>query len=386
MQSPDLHVTGERSAMPPTHHESVKAPNVVGIDVGGANLKAASLSHASQSCFFPLWKTPELLSAELRDLLGKLCQRDSSLDIDSDSNVLAVTMTGELADCFRNKREGVRFIVDASMAVVQELGWQDALFYGVDGRFHSASNAKRETDVIAAANWHAMARHVADSVGGSGWLVDVGSTTCDIIRFSDGVISTASRTDHDRLCSGELVYVGCQRTPWCALVDEVVGTDHATAVPIMNELFATTDDAALVLGHTDENSLCFDTADGQPRTKIAATARIARLVGLDDQHIDQAMVTRMSEQVIEAARKQIRRAAQRVSAETLSEASEENTVVLCGHGQWLIPETITSDLGLDAKSRIVDWVDQVGFAASRCGPAFAVASLLFRESNAMARS
>src|SRR5437867_2499414 len=78
--------------------------HVVGLDIGGANLKAAHTSGSARAIPFALWKSPDLLP----DILAKLLA-----DLPS-SDVLAVTMTGELCDCFADKREGVRTILDAA--------------------------------------------------------------------------------------------------------------------------------------------------------------------------------------------------------------------------------------------------------------------------------
>ena len=77
--------------------------SVLGLDVGGANLKAAHSSGPARSRPFALWKSPATLPDALRDLLRDWPPYD----------LLAVTMTGELCDCFVAACEGVRAILDA---------------------------------------------------------------------------------------------------------------------------------------------------------------------------------------------------------------------------------------------------------------------------------
>src|SRR6516225_11821769 len=79
---------------------------VLGLDVGGANLKAAHSGGAARSRPFALWNMPAGLTDALRELLCGWQPYD----------LLAVTMTGELCDCFATKREGVRAILDAVSA------------------------------------------------------------------------------------------------------------------------------------------------------------------------------------------------------------------------------------------------------------------------------
>src|SRR5262245_15374302 len=67
----------------------------LGLDIGGANLKAAHTSGAATSRPFALWKQPRDLAAALRELVADL----------PPAGRVAVTMTGELCDCFATKRD-----------------------------------------------------------------------------------------------------------------------------------------------------------------------------------------------------------------------------------------------------------------------------------------
>src|SRR5262249_37864165 len=92
-------------------------------------------------------------------------------------------------------------------------------------------------------------------------------TTTDIIPLLDGRSIPQGRNDPERLHSRELVYTGVRRTPVCALL----GAEGAA------ELFATSLDVHLVLGHLPEDANDHDTADGRPATRSAALARLARM-------------------------------------------------------------------------------------------------------------
>ena len=80
---------------------------ILGLDVGGANLKAAHTGGEAVTTPFALWKQPDQLAAALADLVAGLPGFDA----------LAVTMTGELCDCWETKREGVLAILDAVATV-----------------------------------------------------------------------------------------------------------------------------------------------------------------------------------------------------------------------------------------------------------------------------
>ncbi len=70
---------------------------MIGIDVGGANLKVVD-DAGVHIHYCPLWE-----QAPITDLL-----RQYAAEKDDPA---AVVMSGELADCFENKREGISFIV-----------------------------------------------------------------------------------------------------------------------------------------------------------------------------------------------------------------------------------------------------------------------------------
>jgi probable H4MPT-linked C1 transfer pathway protein len=320
---------------------------VVGVDIGGANLKYCGLDRVTIATPFAMWQQRQQLAETLvADLNGWP-------NIDS----LVVTMTGELADCFADRELGVRHIVRHTMTAARRLGIADVQFYGVDGMFHVAAQAEADPDRIAAANWHAVARFVAQRFTAATLMIDIGSTTTDIIPLHAGTVRTTARTDHQRLCEGSLVYIGCRRTPVCALVDQLQLWDTSCAV--MNEFFATIDDARLLMGTTESQPDDGDTADKQPRTAEHAALRIARMIGLDRRTVSIADATALAKQVIDAARLRIARG--------FDQLYHGGPVVVAGHGSDLLP--------LSRADSVIQLADTLGASVSRCAPSFAVASL-----------
>ncbi len=178
---------------------------ILGLDVGGANLKAAHLDGPAVSRPFALWKNPSGLPEALRDFLAALppAQR------------LAVTMTGELCDCYPTKRVGVAAILDAVAAAAPGVPTR---VWTADGHFVDPAEARVAALRTASANWLALATFAGRlAPRGPSLLIDIGTTTTDIIPLVDGVPVPLGRTDPDRLRSGELVYRGWRRTPLCAL-------------------------------------------------------------------------------------------------------------------------------------------------------------------------
>ncbi|MGI9471934.1 MAG: hydantoinase/oxoprolinase family protein [Rubripirellula sp.] len=324
---------------------------IVGVDVGGANLKYAALTGQSVSRSFPMWRQPESLAETVVDDLRSNFEGGRAI------KHLAVTMTGELADCFVDRAEGVSQIVSHLVQAASALAIEDVQFYGVDGGFHDASWAATHVDVIAAANWHALASWVGRSVAADATLIDIGSTTTDIVPIADGRVATQSQTDFDRLREGSLVYVGCRRTPVCALVDSLLL--RGDEVPVMNELFATIDDAMILVNATGEDRDDCDSADGKPRTLDHAAARMARMLGLDRRSISTADAKVLAEQIVTSA---IRRV-----GEGLSQIGFGPTVVISGHGSQLID--------LPSGLSVIRLADTLGADTARSAPALAVATL-----------
>ena len=231
----------------------------LGLDIGGANLKAATTTGWSEEIPFPLWKHPEKLIDQLKVL------NHSGLSFDK----IAVTMTGELCDCFLSKRQGVLHIVEA---VETAFSGAKILYWTNQGGWVAEAVAREFPYDLAASNWLALAQFLSENfVDKPAVLVDMGSTTTDILFLIPGKVLCQGRDDPGRLDSGELVYTGYIRSPLCSLVQEKICT----------EVFATTLDAHLILGNLQENPSRSDSADGRAWTVKNAHSRIARMLGAD---------------------------------------------------------------------------------------------------------
>src|SRR4029077_6920769 len=105
-------------------------------------------------------------------------------------------------------------------------------------------------------------------------LIDVGSTTTDIIPIVAGRPATSSRTDLDRLREGELVYTGALRTPGGAIASVVPVRGRAVAVSA--EGFALAGDVHLWRGELAPGDYSVPSPDGRPATNAFAGERLAR--------------------------------------------------------------------------------------------------------------
>ena len=183
-------------------------------------------------------------------------------------------MTGEMADCFANRQDGVQRI---AQHVVQRLGATTHFYAGHEG-WCSAAGVAAHWPHIASANWLASASHAAQAVG-DGVLVDIGSTTTDLIAFKAGRVCTHSHSDAQRLASSELVYHGVVRTPLCAVARRILWRDDM--LNVMNEFFATSADVYRLTGELNPAHDLHPSADNGVKDLPGTQARLARMVGLD---------------------------------------------------------------------------------------------------------
>jgi (4-(4-[2-(gamma-L-glutamylamino)ethyl]phenoxymethyl)furan-2-yl)methanamine synthase len=245
---------------------------IVGWDVGGAHVKACLLQRGQvfdvvqHAC--PLWQGLEHLDRAVALVLARWPQAAQAHH--------AVAMTGEMADCFANRREGVQGIAER---MAQHLATPPHLFAGQAG-WCSVHDAADRWERIASANWLATARHSAQRLG-DGVLVDIGSTTTDFVALRAGRVLGSSRSDAQRLASGELVYHGVVRTPLCGVARRIRWRD--TEFNVMNEFFATSADVYRLTGELNAAHDLHPSADGAAKDAPRTRQRLARMIGLDAQ-------------------------------------------------------------------------------------------------------
>lgn len=299
----------------------------LGVDVGGANLKAARGGLALSSSF-AVWKEP----ARLSEAVAELASRFEPFDR------VAATMTAELCDCHPTKREGVLSIVDALSRAFDQ---HPVIYWGTDGRFHNVEAIRARPLLAAASNWVALATVAARLVGDEpALLIDIGSTTTDLIPLHNGRVVARGRTDWERLQTGELVYAGVSRTPVCALARELPLQGEPTGLSA--ELFATTKDVYLLLGEIAPNAADVSTADGRPSTPDAAHDRLARMVGADREVCSRADALALAKDADRVLVERLVEAARRVCRASVG---EPKVVVVSGEGEFLARRVAGAILG-----------------------------------------
>jgi len=330
---------------------------VIGLDIGGANLKVATAEGQCRSKSFAIWRAPERLVEELAGVMQELAPWSK----------IAVTMTAELADCFESKADGVRQVLES---VRQVAGRVPVIVWQTSGRFVSLDEAMESPALTAAGNWHAQATFLGRQVpAGSALLIDTGSTTTDIIPFLNGQPVMRGLTDQDRLTCGELVYSGIRRTPLCALAPSV--PVRGVAQRIAAELFSTTFDLHLLLGNIEESETDLETADGRPATIRAAHNRIAHQLCRDRTELTLDEAVEVARWLSAVQRRQICLAIDQV-LRSLPQACE--SLLISGSGCFLIEQIADGHPFLRGLRRIRIG-ELLSDAVSEAACAFAVACL-----------
>ncbi|MFL5890033.1 MAG: hydantoinase/oxoprolinase family protein [Solirubrobacteraceae bacterium] len=275
---------------------------VIGLDVGGANTKAVwrdGVQRRTVSRPFEVWRGREALEAVLREVVAEVAPEPV--------DAVGLTTTAELSDAFRTKREGVGFVLDAAEAALDA---RQLLALTTAGELVPVTEARARPLDVAAANWVASALAVA-GLHADALMIDVGSTTVDVIPIAAGRVAAVGRTDLDRLLAGELVYTGALRTNLAAIAPRVPVRD--CWCPVTSELFAISADVQLILGHITRDAYTCATPDGRPPSVEYARERVARLVCSDAEQLAAEEIDAIAAFLHAKQVRQIEAAARRVS-------------------------------------------------------------------------
>ena len=334
-------------------------PGTIGWDIGGVNTKAARLGERGDQAGPRIACFPFQVQAEPGGLASVLAAAARQTDARSGDRH-AITMTAELSQAFRTKREGVECILQAL-----ETAFSDAevYVYTVDGRFVEPAEAQRLPWLVSASNWVATASWVARSIP-TCVLVDIGTTSTDLIPIIDGRVAAEGRTDPERLLSGELIYSGALRTPAEAVARQVPLWGGTAAVSA--DGFALIGDAHLWLGNVSDEDYTCPAPDRRPANRVFAGERLARMVCADREMLGEDAIGEIAAALARAQVRTVTLALQRLRQRW----PMIELAVVTGLGDFIAAEAAQA-AGFDVLSL------ETGLgAAARIAPAFAVACLL----------
>jgi len=308
---------------------------IAGFDIGGANTDVAIVDFDDSGNikniktgfkYLPMWIKKDELEETLFDLLGS----------DTDKiDAVGISMTAELVDVYKTKKEGVLDITDK----VKKTFDVPIGVVGVDGILN-VNEVAQDPIKVAAANWMATAQ-ISSKILRDCIMIDVGSTTTDIIPIKNGLECAKGRSDLERLRTGELVYTGVLRTNVATIVDKVPLDDGW--VRVSSELFAITADIHLVLDNIKKDDYTCDTPDGEGKSKKDCMQRISRVVCGDLEILSPSDIEKISEYIYKKQIQQILEALLEVS-----KREEISKVVTTGLGMDILADKTCEAAGFVA--------------------------------------
>lgn len=293
---------------------------------------------------------------------------------------VGVTMTAEVSDAFRKKSEGVRFVLAEMNALFKNARQR---VWTSSGKFVSFSQGSRDWLKVASANWRATGEFVAGLVKDC-VVVDMGSTTTDVIPIKGGKVVSSGFTDLKRLKAGELIYTGAVRTNVAHIVPRVPGnilfpstkTEESAFMGTSCEWFCCMGDVHLILNNVSGSLYSAPTPDGRAKTRSAALARLARIMCSDPDEIPTGRLVWLARYIYDEQKKRVLESIRRVR----SEAGIKNSapLIAVGTGKFVVREVARlGGYGLDELPFIA------GKPMDTLDPSWAVAVLLgLREGRA----
>ncbi|MFW9914974.1 MAG: hydantoinase/oxoprolinase family protein [Candidatus Thorarchaeota archaeon] len=336
-----------------------------GLDIGGANTKFVVTvskdgkkltTREAGSVYFPFWEKKDEFPEFVAGILAQIEKKYTAIE-------LGITITAELSDAFESKREGIEYIVNSITSYYAG----NPLVYATTGEFLSPDIAIQEWLRTAASNWYATASIVARFFPDA-LLIDIGSTTTDIIRIYQGKPSPQGLTDTERLQTGELIFVGALRTNLATLVSELEVNEVPTQTS--TEFFACMADILTVLGKIEPKYYSIPTPDGKGTSISHCMRRIARVVCADMNILNEKDIVDLADQILERTQQRIRWGIKRQIASGIPWPPKK--VVLAGIGA----KNLGKDTAKTMDSQITYLSDLIGEKEAEMAPAYSVAVLL----------
>ena len=335
---------------------------VIGWDIGGVHLKAA---RAETGRVVQAIQIAAPLRAGVERLAEAFAQAKAELGA---AQRHVVTMTGELADTFSSRQEGVECL---AMLAARELNGAPVSIYAGPAGYIHPEQAREHAGLVASANWHACASLIAGRCG-HGLFIDMGSTTTDVVPIMNGTVAARGYTDAQRLAAGELVYTGLVRGFVMASADRA--PFKGTWMPLINENFANMADVHRILDNLPADVDMMATADGREKTREASRARLARMVGADDADADDRTWTALAQWFAEMQMRAVIDAVMLVNSQYALPA--DAPVIGAGIGAHVVRE-VARRIGREyiVFDALFDVAPHARAAASQCAPAAALALL-----------
>ena len=273
---------------------------ILGLDIGGANTKAAiiefneheikrSFSHIE---YFPFWeKSLKDVPKMLNRIVLKI-RENHSIPLE-DMDYIAVAITAELSDAFQTKREGIFKILNA---LVQVFNQEKLRFISTSNKFLKHSQIQNNYSLICAANWVSTALFLGHFLPEC-ILIDAGSTTIDLIPILNSLPVPKGKTDIERLIYHELIYSGGLRASIPSITHFVPYKGNNLRISF--EKFALVSDVHRILNNITEKEYNIDTADNRSTSIENSYARLSRMICMDLETISKEDIDEIAQYIYE---------------------------------------------------------------------------------------
>lgn len=336
-----------------------------GLDVGGAHLKVALAENgvvtavAQYPC--PLWQGIDKLEQALEQASALI----------GSAGIHGVTMTAELSDLFQDRCTGVSTLVSILSDYLGPCG----LFWMGRRGFGDADDAIRHWSDVASTNFLATAEFVARRRSDA-LLVDMGSTTTDIVAICGGRPVIRGFTDAERLETGELVYTGLTRSAVMAVAQSAPFDGRMQGLAL--EYFATMADVRRILDELPDGVDQHATADNRGKSVDESFARFARMFGRDTSDAPPDVWRRAARDITHAQAAMIDAGCQKVM--TASALHPAAPVIVAGIGADAVRAHVASSARpVEDFGSLTGASGDTALWATRCAPAASVALLRSRE-------
>ena len=240
----------------------------LGIDIGGAHFKVIGLNEKKSVCFAEyrkcyVWKGLDNLRKEI--------DYTNSLNLKKDTSC-GITMTAELCDNFKNKKDGVIEISE----LCKKLNC-DYSFY-TNKKKNFSKNISKDYKNLISMNWHSIGKFFSKKFENL-IVVDFGSTTTDFVCIKNSKIINGGLNDFTRLSNKEMYYSGIIRTPLFGLQHEVSLKEKKYY--IVPELFSNTSDIYRINNFLEKDFDIDDEADNGKKGIQESILRISRSFCID---------------------------------------------------------------------------------------------------------
>jgi probable H4MPT-linked C1 transfer pathway protein len=263
--------------------------------------------------------------------------------------------------------EGVTYLV----ALMRKVAGEQTRFYAGRAGFVDADRAVECWRDIASANWHASASLAAARCPET-LLVDIGTTTTDLVPIKGGAVAAQGYTDGERLTESELIYTGVVRTPVMAVAQEAPFMGRSQRISA--ERFATMADVYRLTSELPDDADPYPSADLRDKTPQESAARLARMLGRDASEADLATWAELARHFALCQLAQIEDAAQTLITREALDARAPVIGARCGR---FLAERLAERFGRPYRNfaDMIDCAPEKRDMAACCAPAVAVALL-----------